>query len=71
MATRKTTHTGWTQELRWHDIAQSAVIMGVVPDFSRGSMKKLNAFINNLPNVKKRKEGTGQSSPVYYKAKIR
>jgi hypothetical protein len=61
----------WTSEQRWGDIAHSAVILGIVPDFSKASMLALNSMLEarrNLGLVQKRKEGTAQSSPAWYKA---
>jgi hypothetical protein len=66
----------WTQELRWHDIAHAAIILqsagliDVVPNFEKATMMKLNARLNASPNIRKRKDGTAQSSPAWYKAKF-
>ena len=57
----------WT---RWHDIAVSAVMLGIVPDFSVGSMNKLNKKLNRLVadgDVVKLKHGTAQSAKAEYR----
>ncbi|MGO9428628.1 hypothetical protein [Rhodoblastus sp.] len=40
-------------ELRWHVICQIALLLGVVPNLSKGPMKKLNAWLNKQPKVKR------------------
>ena len=57
----------WSDWQRWHDIAQCMFIAGVVPDFKKGTMMKLNKSLDQDPNVQRRKEGTAQSSPVWYR----
>ncbi len=66
----------WTREMRWHEIVRAAAILhaagviSIVPDFKRSTMLKLNAALNNSPNIGRRKTGKAQSSPVYYRAKL-
>ena len=63
----------WTVEQEWSAIATAAVILGIVPDYSRGSMFKLNAMLMDRKAkglVDKRKENEDwQGSPAFYKAK--
>ena len=63
-----------TIELEWNIIATAALILGVVPDYSKGSMLQVSNMLKqrmakNLVN--KRKEGTSQSAPAWYKTTCR
>ena len=55
--------------MRWSEIASAAVILGIVPDFSRGSMFKIVDMLATQVQsgrVKKSKEGDAQSAPASY-----
>ena len=53
-------------------MSHAAVILGIVPDFGKGSMLTLNNILEERMQaqmIQKRKEGPAQSSPAWYKAK--
>ncbi|MFZ0853654.1 MAG: hypothetical protein WAO08_31215 [Hyphomicrobiaceae bacterium] len=65
--------TKWTDEMRWGAIAQAAVILGIVPDFSKDSMLKVSDMLKAREEqqlVKNRKEGEHQGAPSWYQAKF-
>jgi hypothetical protein len=61
--------------LNWNGISSPRLlILGVVPDYSKGSMLQVSNMLKqrmakNL--VTKRKEGTSQSAPAWYKTTYR
>jgi hypothetical protein len=61
-----------TSEKRWSEISAAAVILGIVPDFSRSSMLTVHEMLEAQIAkglVTKRKEGDHQSAPAYYKCR--
>jgi hypothetical protein len=62
----------WTKEMRWNHIGRAAVILGIVPNTSKKSMLTVSTMLEARKDmVKKRKTGTAQSSPAWYKAKMK
>ena len=64
---------GRTRELQWHKIARAALILGIVPDYSKGSMTKVADMLKaqvDAGRVTKRKEGDYQGAPAFYSAKL-
>jgi hypothetical protein len=35
----------WTKEIQWNEIARAAVVLGIVPDCSVGSMHKVSDML--------------------------
>lgn len=62
----------WTDEVRWSDLARSAIILGIVPDDSKRSMFAVRAILKariKSGKVKRRKEGKAQSARAFYRGK--
>jgi hypothetical protein len=62
----------WTREMRWHEIARAALILGIVPDYSQASMRRLSNSLNARVlsgAVKKRKSGNAQSAAAFYRTR--
>jgi hypothetical protein len=63
----------WTNELQHSYIALAAVILGLVPDFSIGSMHAVHDMLEKRMaegKVENRKEGEHRGAPSFYKAKF-
>jgi hypothetical protein len=61
----------WTNEQQHSTIAVAAVILGVVPDFSKGSMLAVNRMLKEgmaTGRVRNRKEGEYQAARSWYQA---
>jgi hypothetical protein len=61
----------WTNEQQHSTIAVAAVILGVVPDFSKASMLTVNRMLKEgmaAGRVRNRKEGEHQAAPSWYQA---
>jgi hypothetical protein len=61
----------WTNEQQHGTIAVAAVILGIVPDFSRGSMLAVNRMLKAgmaTGRVRNRKEGAHQAARSWYQA---
>jgi hypothetical protein len=64
---RRTDEMHWQ---RWRDFAHSARIMRAL-GVKVPSLRTLNVRLNRSPNIRKRKIGTAQSSPTWYRVKRR
>jgi hypothetical protein len=65
---------GRTREMRWHEVPRAALILGVVPDYSKESMLKVAGMVQagvDADRVFKRKDGEHQAAAAYYSAKLR
>ena len=63
-----------TREIRWHEISRAALILGIVPDYSKASMRKVADMLAARVasgEVQKRKMGTAQSAAAYYRANLK
>jgi hypothetical protein len=59
----------WSKEIQWNEIAPAAVVLGIVPDCSVGSMHKVSDMLKERMDkglVRKRKEGTAQTASTWY-----
>jgi hypothetical protein len=58
--------------MQWSHVAGAAVILGIVPDFSKASMLTLSNMLKERMDkglVRNRKEGDHQSAPSWYQGK--
>lgn len=70
--TSKTEPVRWTKEIRQSQLATAAIVLGIVPDDSKKSMHALNDRLKARiasGEVKKRKDGSAQSSKAWYRAR--
>jgi hypothetical protein len=62
----------WTPWQTWTEIATAAVILGIVPDYSKTSMLRLSANLHKRVadgSVQKRKAGSAQNAKAEFRAK--
>lgn len=65
--------TRWTRKMRWNEIARAALILGIVPGYSRGSMFRVADILEQRRaegKIKKSKSGRSQSAAAYYWASV-
>jgi hypothetical protein len=63
----------WTRWLTCDEIARAALILGVIPDYSKGNKFRLNAILRKRVAeglVQKRKAGPAQNAKAEYRSKL-
>jgi hypothetical protein len=64
---------GHTRFVQWNVVCRCALILGIIPDYSKGSTLKVAEILKKqiaAGKVVKQKEGEAQSDHAFYAAKV-